>query len=131
MHKSGPFLGLDSPSAPECSPVIQAAVTFTFLQSWAEKQTSSSNLYLTSDLACLSGLITHSIRVALRGGDECYSVVLLCSGRAFSHCHPSSVCLQGTFFYLNLGSLYFIHPLNPTTPLFYSTTPWCEALKVT
>lgn len=92
MHISVSALGADSPSALECSSVIQAALTFTRLLSGAKQQTSSSNLYPTGDLACLSVLITHSIRVSLRRGDEGCAVALLCSGRACSHCHPSTVC---------------------------------------
>lgn len=127
MHKSQPYLGVDSPSAPEHSPLIQAALTFTCLPSWEKKQTSSFNLFSTTDLACLSV----PIRAGLRRGDECCSEAPLCSGRAFSHCHPSSVCQPAPSFYLNLGSLYSIRPLNPNNRLFYSTKPQWGALKLT
>lgn len=92
MHISVSALGADSPSALECYSVIQAALTFTHLLSGAKRQTSGSNLFSTGDLACLSVLITHSIRVSLRRGDEGCTVALLCSCRVFSHCLQSTVC---------------------------------------
>lgn len=108
MHISLSALGADSPSALECSSVIQAALTFTRLLSGAKQQTSGSNLFSTGDLACLSVLITHSIRVGLRRGDEGCTVALLCSCRVFSHCVQSTVCYPASSFYFSLGSLYSI-----------------------
>lgn len=129
MHKSATALGVDSPSAPQCSPVIQAALTFTHLPSWANQQTSSANLYSTSDLACLSALITHSIRVRLgkrtcgllRGG------VVLRSGLLVSASHPVCVSRHPPFISASAASISYTHW---TLTLIYSTAqnqgvkPW-------
>lgn len=132
MHKSASASGVDSPSAPQCSPVIQAALTFTRLPSGAKQQTSSSNLFSTSDLACLSQLITNSIRVGRRGGDEGCTVIPL---------HSPPPPPPPTPIHCVLASVHLLSqprwPLSHTatkahrSSVFYSAKLWREALKHT